>query len=78
MVKVGDIVLPLEAREFLYLAPPAEEVDREPDEMVWTVDEVGLVIDVVEYDEPRDYKYISVIVNGIIGWTYSDCVWVVS
>jgi len=75
LVQVGDLVLPVDEREFLFSTPGDVETEEDPIDMIWSDDTPGLVVQVLNFDPPRDYYQIKVIVDEIIGWTYSDYVW---
>lgn len=76
-VKVGDMVLPLESEEFLFLSADGLDVELDPIECCWS-NVPGVVTDVLEFDPPRSYLRVCVMVDGVVGWTYSDYVRVVS
>jgi len=74
MIQVGDMVLPIDEQEFLFSLPDKVESEEDPIDMIWYDDTPGLVVQVLSFDPPRDYYQIKVIVNEIVGWTYSDYV----
>lgn len=76
-IKVGDLVFPLDEREFLFSTPSKIETEEDPIEVIWEFIP-GIVICVLEFDPPQEYCQIQIIVEDIVGWTYSDYVRVVS
>lgn len=76
MVKVGDLVLPIEEREFLFLSPNDSDLEKlEVTEVFWD-DTPGVVLEILEFDPPKEYRQIKLVVNESVGWTYSDYVWI--
>ena len=76
MVKVGDLVLPIEEREFLFLSPDDSDLEKlEVTEVFWD-DTPGVVLEILEFDPPKEYQQIKLMVNESVGWTYSDYVWI--
>ena len=74
MVRVGDLVLPIEEREFLFLSPDDSDLEKlEVTEVFWD-DTPGVVLEILEFDPPKEYRQIKLMVNGSVGWTYSDYV----
>jgi hypothetical protein len=78
IIYVGDLVLPVDEREFLYSTPDKIESEEDPIDMIWNDEMPGIVIDILEFYPPREYYQIKVIVEDVIGWTYSDYVWRIS
>lgn len=76
-VRIGDMVLPVESEEFLFLSADGLDVEFDPIECCWS-GMPGLVTNILEFDPPRDYLRVCVMVGGVVGWTYSDYVRVVS
>ena len=76
MVKVGDLVLPIEEREFLFLSPDDSDLEKlEVTEVFWD-DTPGVVLEILEFDPTKEYQQIKLMVNESVGWTYSDYVWI--
>jgi hypothetical protein len=74
MVRVGDLVLPIEEREFLFLSPDDSDLEKlEVTEVFWD-DTPGVVLEILEFDPPKEYRQIKLMVNESVGWTYSDYV----
>lgn len=78
MICVGDLVLPMEANEFLFSSPEAAVEETDPIGDVWEVDSPGVVLRVLSFDPPREYCHVRVLVRGVVGWTFSDYVSVIS
>lgn len=77
-MRVGDMVLPVAERDYMFLEDGmsgecSEDVLSEVD---WSY-EVGIVLEVRDFDPPREYLRVRMLVGGVIGWTYTDYVWVV-
>lgn len=72
-ISVGDLVLPLDSEEFLFSSAFAMDLDSDPIECCWA-GIPGVVIGVEDFVPPRGYMRVKVMVEGIIGWTYSDYV----
>jgi hypothetical protein len=68
-VEIGDLVMPIREEEFLFLSP---EGAVDPLEIDWDRSSIGIVLQVVDFNPPRQYKRVRVVVDGLIGWTYSD------
>lgn len=76
-ISIGDMVLPHEDKEFLYSSPSDNEAEElEVIESTWE-DTLGLVVEVLEFYPPREYQQVKIVVEGMVGWTYSDYVWIV-
>lgn len=76
MVRVGDLVLPIEEREFLFLSPDDSDLEKlEVAEVFWD-DTPGVVLEILEFDPPKEYQQIKLMVSESVGWTYSDYVWI--
>lgn len=73
-IRVGDLVVPVDGREFLYTTPDKIELEEDPIDIVWDDDAFGIVINVEVFDPPQDYYQIRVVVGDVVGWTYSDYV----
>ncbi len=78
MIQVGDLVLPIDDREFLFSSPDKVESEEDPIDMIWEDYVVGLVIDVLEFEPQREYYQVRIMVEEDVGWTYSDYVRVIS
>jgi len=76
LIKIGDLVFPREDNEVLFI--DSEKISSEEDlsEMVWD-NSPGIVIDVATCHSILDCFQIFVIVDNIVGWTYSDYVKVI-
>lgn len=77
LVGTGDLVLPIDGREFLYTTPDKVEREEDPIDVVWDDDIPGIVIEVVAFDPPQEYHQVRIVVGDIVGWTYSDYVRIV-
>lgn len=75
---LGAIVVPVEEHGHMFLEAGMgwESNEDVMDEFAW-VDDVGIVLDVSEFDPPREYLRLRLLVCGRVGWTYSDYVHVV-
>jgi hypothetical protein len=63
-VEVGDLVLPCDEEEFLFVHPAGMDP--------------GLVVEVLpNRNVDTSYRRVCVMVGGHIGWTYSDFVHVI-
>ena len=78
MIQVGDLVLPIDEREFLFSSPDKVESEEDPIDMIWEDYVVGLVVDVLEFEPQREYYQVRIMVEEDVGWTYSDYVRVIS
>lgn len=78
MIQVGDLVLPVDEREFLFSSPDKVESEEDPIDMIWEDYVVGLVVDVLEFEPQREYYQVRIMVEEDVGWTYSDYVRVIS
>jgi hypothetical protein len=78
MIQVGDLVLPVDPREFLFSSPDKVESEEDPIDMIWEDYVIGLVIDVLEFEPQREYYQVRIMVEEDVGWTYSDYVRVIS
>ena len=72
-LKAGDLVLPTEAEEFLFVDPCRMDAEIDPIEIVWE-SVPGIITRIVSFVPPRNYMRVEVMVSGITGWTYSDYV----
>jgi len=77
VMQIGDLVIPVDQRELLFSTPDKVEFEDDPIEMVW-YDVVGIVLEIIAYDPPREYTRVKVMVDDTTGWTSSDCLRVVS
>jgi hypothetical protein len=78
MIQVGDLVLPVDEREFLFSSPDKVESEEDPIDMIWEDYVVGLVVGVLEFEPQREYYQVRIMVEEDVGWTYSDYVRVIS
>lgn len=76
-IQVGDLVFPLDEKEFLFTTPSKVETEEDPIEVIWEFIP-GIVVDILDFDPPQEYCQIRIVVDGIVGWTYSDYVKIVS
>ena len=76
LIKIGDLVFPREDNEVLFI--DSEKISSEEDlsEMVWD-NSPGIVIDIAMCHSILDCFQIFVVVDNIVGWTYSDYVKVI-
>jgi len=74
VICVGDLVLPMEASEFLFSTPEAAAEETDPIDVVWDVSSPGLVLEVRSLSPPREYSHLRVFAEGVVGWTFSDYV----
>jgi len=72
-MRVGDLVLPLESEEFLFSSASAMDFDVDPIECCWS-DVLGVIIGIDDFTPPREYMRVQIMVEGLVGWTYSDYV----
>lgn len=74
-VKVGDLVMAIEADDVLLPESTihAAETEGVPIVCSWG-GQVGIVLDVLDYDPPREYVKLKLTTVGAVGWTYSDYV----
>jgi len=77
LVRVGDLVLPVDSHEFLFSTPEKVEDEEDPIDMIWSDDTPGLVVEVRYFDPYRDYYQVKVVVDEVVGWTFSDYVWLI-
>lgn len=75
-IQVGDMVLPIDEREFLFATPNEIKFEADPIEVFWDTIP-GIVIEIQQLDPPQDYYQVKIIVGDIIGWTYSDYIEVI-
>lgn len=77
MIRAGDLVIPIDEREFLFSSPEKAEDESEPIDMIWGNEDVGIVVKILQFDPQRDYHYVCVVVSEVVGWTFSDYIRVV-
>lgn len=77
MIQKGDLIKPFPDKEYFFLEDKIDEPEDVWIEVAWK-DVPGVVLEVNDFDPPREYKRLRVVVNGTLGWTYSDYVRVVS
>lgn len=77
MIKVGDIVLPIDEREFLFSHHNEMAFEADIVEIFWD-DIPGIVIKTLDFDPPREYYHIQISTGEVVGWTYSDFVELIS
>lgn len=70
-VKIGDLVIPMDSEEFLFSSAFAMDSEVDPIECCWS-GIPGIVTGVEDFVPPRGYMRIRVMVEGMVGWTYSD------
>jgi len=73
MIKVGSLVVPVANDEFLFVKSDGFDYELDPIEAMWE-DGVGVVLEILDFDPPRDYKRVRIMTGKTIGWTYSDYV----
>lgn len=71
-IRPGDLVIPVDEREFLFSSIDQIADEVEPIDMIWMDDRPGIVLEVVPLQPPRDYEHVKVIVDEVVGWTCSD------
>jgi len=76
-IKIGDIVVPREPDDFLFLDPGDIELGEEYIEIFWS-GSLGIVVDVINFGNQTNYCRIKLMVDGHMGWTYSDYVEIVN
>lgn len=76
MICVGDLVLPIDEREFLFTCPDKIGAQEDPMEMIWE-DTIGVVISVEVCDHDSEYCQVLIFVDEVTGWTYSDYIKVI-
>ena len=76
IIQIGDLVFPREENEVLFI--DSEKISSEEDlsEMVWDMSP-GIVIDIAMCHSILECFQIFVVVDNIVGWTYSDYVKVI-
>lgn len=71
MICAGDLVLPIDEKEFLFTCPEKIDAQEDPIEMIWE-DTIGVVISVEVCDPDFEHCQVLIFVDEVIGWTYSD------
>jgi len=71
-INVGDMVIPIDDRDFLYSIPEKLESEDDPIDLIWNNDTPGIVLEVINFHPPRSYYNVRIIVDDMVGWTYSD------
>lgn len=71
IVQVGDMVTPRDEDEFLFLDPGTPAPKEAPTEIFWS-GSVGVVLEVGSLEPQKTYRRVRIMVDGVIGWTYSD------
>jgi len=77
MLKIGSLVVPEESEDFLFVDQYGVDPSIDPIETIWGRIP-GIIIDVIDFDPPRNYRKVRVMVNNSMGWTYSDYIKVLS
>jgi len=72
-MKIGDLVLPVKSDELLFSAEFIADSNFSPVGRIWN-NALGIVIKIECFIPPRDYSRLQVLVDGSLGWTYSDYV----
>lgn len=70
IAQVGDMVTPRED-EFLFLDSGTPALKEAPTEIFWS-ESLGVVLEVGSLEPQKTYRRVRIIVDGVIGWTYSD------
>lgn len=70
-VQVGDMVTPRDEDEFLFLDLGTSALKEAPTEIFWN-GSVGVVLEVGSLKPQKSYRRVRIMVDGVIGWTYSD------
>lgn len=76
IIQIGDLVFPREENEVLFIDSKKISSEEDLSEMVWDMSP-GIVIDVATYHSAVEFFQVFVVVDNIVGWTYSDCVKVI-
>lgn len=71
-MNVGCLVFPVPEREYMFLESVDEETEEILDEINWDPRTLGVILDVRDFDPPREYMRVRVLVEGVVGWTYTD------
>jgi hypothetical protein len=71
-IQPGDLVVPVDDYEFLFSSPDKVADEADPINLIWNNDMPGIVLEVRDFHPPRSYYHARVIVDDMIGWTYSD------
>lgn len=77
VASVGDLVAPLWPNEFLFRTPEDAVNECDPLPVVWDLCEMGVVIELREFEPAQEFHNARVIVGGVIGWTFTDYIRVV-
>ena len=72
---VGSLVVPADNEEFMFDDPDYMDHEVDPIKFFWTASQVGIVLEsYVIRGGRRNWYPIKVMVEGQVGWTYSDYV----
>jgi hypothetical protein len=71
-IRSGDLVVPVDDHEFLFSSPDKVADEADPIDIIWNNDVPGIVIEVLNFIPAREYYHVKIIVDDVIGWTYSD------
>ena len=77
VASVGDLVEPLWPNEFLFRTPEDAVNECDPLPVVWDLCEMGVVIELREFEPAQEFHNARVIIGGVIGWTFTDYIRVV-
>ena len=72
VINVGDLVMPRWPNEFLFRTPEDAVNECDPMSIVWDLCEMGVVIELREFEPAQEFHSARVIVGGVVGWTFTD------
>lgn len=71
-IRLGDLVIPVDDHEFLFSSPDKVADEADPIDLIWNNDVPGIVIEILPFNPIRKYCHIRIVVDDVVGWTYSD------
>jgi len=77
VIRAGDLVVPIDELEFLFLTPSMADDENDPIEIAWNDNSIGIVAETLTHNSQRDYYHVRIVVGEVIGWTFSDYIRVI-
>jgi len=71
------MVMSRDEDEFLFLNPGNSFDEKELKTEIFWGDSIGVVVEVGNLEPQKPYRRVRVMVDGVVGWTYSDYLQVV-
>lgn len=67
-------MIPVDDHEFLFSSPDKVAEEADPINLIWDNDAPGIVVEVLSFFPPRKYYHVRIVVDDMVGWTYSNYV----